>query len=37
MHHLLELRTFLPERLRALRLVPYVRLFEFALYFSQAL
>jgi hypothetical protein len=37
MHHLLELRTFLPERLRALRLIPDIGLFEFALYFGQAL
>jgi 7-cyano-7-deazaguanine synthase in queuosine biosynthesis len=37
MDHLLELCTFLPQRLRTFRLAPYVRLFEFALYFSQAL
>ena len=34
---LLELCTFLPERLRALGLVPDVRLLEFALNLGQAL
>jgi hypothetical protein len=34
---LLELRTFLPQRLRTLRVIPDIRLFEFSLYFGQAL
>jgi len=37
MHHLFELRAFLPQRLCALGFTPDIGLFKFTLNFGQAL